>query len=82
MTTYYIDPIIWFAERELSYPPAHFVRASTPLTEESKQWVLDNLRGRFAVLVDTADFFLSLDSLGSISFEDPKEATIFELKWS
>lgn len=28
------------------------------------------------------DFLFNLNSLGSISFEDPKEAVIFELKWS
>ena len=82
MTDYEIDPIIWFADRELSYPPVHFVTVATSLTEESKQWVLDHLRGRFAVTADTTDFLFNIDSLGYISFEDPKEATIFELKWS
>jgi hypothetical protein len=32
--------------------------------------------------MNTADFFSNLDSIGHISFEDPKEATVFELKWS
>ena len=82
MIEYEIDPIVWFAERELTYPPVHFVMVRTPLTEQSKQWVLDHLRGRFAITVDTADFLFNLDSLGFISFEDPKEARIFELKWS
>ena len=82
MTEYEIDPIIWFAERELTYPPVHFVTAQTPLTEKSKQWVLDHLRGRFAITLDSVDFLFNLDSLGFISFEDPKEAMIFELKWS
>ena len=82
MNEYYVDPIVWFANRELSYPPVHFVTVSTQLTEESKQWVLDHLRGRFAVSTDATDFLFNMNSLGSISFEDPKEATIFELKWS
>jgi len=82
MIDYNIDPIVWFADRQVTYPPVHFVMVSTPLTEESKQWVLDHLRGRFSITMNTADFFLNLDSIGHISFEDPKEATIFELKWS
>lgn len=82
MNEYDINPIVWFAEREVSYPPAHFVTASTALTVESKQWVLDHLHGRFSVITNNVDFLFNLDSLGTISFEDPKEATIYELKWS
>lgn len=82
MTDYEIDPVVWFADRQLPYPPVHFVTATTPLTEESKQWVLNKLHGRFSI-VETYDFFLlTTDSVGTISFEDPKEATLFELKWS
>jgi MoxR-like ATPase len=81
VTEYTIDPVVWFAERQVSYPPPHFVTATTTLTPESKQWVLDHLRGRFSITVDY-DTFLSLESMGRISFEDPREATIFELKWS
>jgi hypothetical protein len=81
MIDYHIDPIVWFAERQVSYPPPHFVTSITALTIESKQWVLDHLRGRFSITIDY-DSFLSIDSLGRISFEDPSEATIFELKWS
>jgi hypothetical protein len=76
-----VNPLIWFAERELPYPPVHFVVASTPATIESKQWVLDHLSGRFSITTNSADIF-NLESIGSISFEDPKEAMIFELKWS
>jgi hypothetical protein len=82
MTEYEIDPVVWFTERQLEYPPVHFVTVHTPLTEESRQWVLNKLRGRFAVTIDTTDFMFNLESLGCISFEDPKEATLFELKWS
>lgn len=81
MTEYTIDPVVWFAERQVSYPPPHFVTATTTLTSESKQWVLDHLRGRFSITIDY-DTFLNVESLGRISFEDPSETTIFELKWS
>ena len=82
MTDYEIDPVVWFAERQLDYPPVHFVTVHTPLTEESRQWVLNKLRGRFAVTIDTTDFLFNLESLGCISFEDPKEAIFYELTWS
>ena len=81
MTEYEVDPIVWFSERQVEYAPPHFVMATTPLTDESKQWVLNKLRGRFAITLNT-DIFSFLESLGNISFEDPSEATLYELRWS
>ena len=40
MTEYEIDPYIWFADREVEFLPKHFIISNTPLTQESKQWVL------------------------------------------
>lgn len=82
MTDYNVDPIVWFSNRQVDYPPSHFVAATTLLTEESKQWVLNNLRGRYAITQNLGDFLSMLESLGVISFEDPSEATIYELRWS
>jgi len=82
MTDYEIDPIVWFSNRQVDYPPPHFVTATTVLTEDSKQWVLNKLRGRFAITLNTGDFFTMIDTLGNISFEDPSEATLYELRWS
>jgi hypothetical protein len=82
MTEYEVDPVVWFANRQVDYPPVHFVTATTPLTQESKQWVLNNLRGRYAITQNVSDFFAMLETLGNISFEDPSEATIYELRWS
>lgn len=81
MTEYQIDPYIWFSKRELDFYPKHFVLASTALTDESKQWVLDNLKGRFCI-VQSDDFFLIDYHSGNIAFEDPKDAIFYELKWS
>lgn len=81
MTDYDIDPYIWFANREVEFFPKHFVLSNTPLTMESKQWVLDKLKGRFCV-VQSGEFFLIDYCLGNIAFEDPSEATFYELKWS
>jgi hypothetical protein len=48
---------------------------------ESKQWVLDNLHGRFSI-VQTGQVFLIPFYIGDIAFENPKDATFYELKWS
>ena len=80
-TEYIVNPMVWFAEREMPYPPGHFVAAPTPVTLESKQWVLDNLIGRFSISISSVHVY-DFEIIGTISFEDPKEAMLFELKWS
>lgn len=82
-----IDPIIWFTEREvLTHTPKHFVRSATPITDESKSWILNNLKGRFCVthIDDDSNFagFVITTLYGYPAFEDPKEAIFYELKWS
>lgn len=80
-SNYSVDVFTWYAEREVSHAPCHFVVTNTPVTNESKKWVLDNLKGRFSIL--TSYHFLQFeDNLGLIAFEDPEEATFYELKWS
>ena len=82
MTEYEVDPVVWFSNRQVEYPPPHFVMATTMLTDDSKQWVLNKLHGRFAITMNTSDLFEFIDSLGNIFFEDPSEATLYELRWS
>ena len=43
-----INPLHWFSNREIEYTPKHFTLAKTPLTEESKLWILNTLIGRFS----------------------------------
>jgi hypothetical protein len=81
MIEFKVDPYVWFCKREVEFYPKHFTLASTPLTSDSKQWVLDNLKGRFCI-VQTGQIFLVNYYLGNIAFEDPSEATFYELKWS
>ncbi len=81
MTEYKIDPYIWFGKRQVDFCPKHFILVSTPLTVDSKQWVLDNLKGRFCI-IQTNQLFLVEYYLGNIAFEDSKDATFYELKWS
>jgi hypothetical protein len=85
MIEYKLDPITWFSERELTYTPKHFVVTSQPCTSESKQWVLDKLSGRFSITyptISSSSNIIELISPSCIAFEDPQEATFYELKWS
>jgi len=81
---YNIDPITWYSERELNYTPKHFTIANTHLTDQSKNWILNNLRGRFSIVHKTEDegMLSVLSFSGNPAFEDPKEAMLYELTWS
>lgn len=80
---YKLDPMIWFGKRELPYTPPHFVVVRTPITNDSMSWILSNISGRFSIVKDqeTTIMTIMLDE-GYPAFEDPKEAVLFELKWS
>jgi hypothetical protein len=83
MIEFHLDPITWFSERELTHTPKHFVVTSYPCTPESKQWVLDKLTGRFSITYPTiSTSIIELITPSCIAFEDPQEATFYELKWS
>lgn len=83
-----LDPITWYSNRELEFAPPHFTVAKTALSDESKLWIINNLRGRFSVMpyIDpeklSSPWVLFNDNMGIPAFEDPKEALIYELKWS
>lgn len=85
MIEYQLDPITWFSDRELKHTPKHFIITKHEFTEESKQWVLDKLSGRFSVAPysnSPDNSLLTLFSTGHLAFEDPQEALFYELKWS
>jgi hypothetical protein len=78
-----IDPQSWFGTREVKGGiPKHFVRATTGMSEESYLWVVKKLYGRFGTSsIEISNFStFSIDTY--IYFEDPKEAMIYELRWS
>jgi hypothetical protein len=84
MTEYQIDPVSWFSERELKNTPKHFIVSKTHLTTESKIWILTKLKGRFSIVIQENDLddFLVFSLSGNPAFEDPKEAILYELRWS
>jgi len=84
-----VNPLHWFGNREMEYTPKHFTLAKTPLTEESKLWILNTLVGRFSVYHadgmdrhDSLTVYVSYNILGRPAFEDPTEAVFYELTWS
>lgn len=76
-----LKPQVWFIDRQLSYKPVHFITAKTPLTKQSASWIIHTLNGRFTFEghKEMSDEF---DEVSMPSFEDPVEATLYELKWS
>lgn len=75
-----INLYTWFTERQLNYVPSHFVVANTPIQPESKSWIIEKLSGRYTIVtLDSGTFLLDVEYP---AFEDPKEATFYELTWS
>lgn len=72
-----INLYTWFVERELDFVPEHFVTSQTPITAESRAWILEKLTGRFS-LKGTERTLAGLLP----SFEDPKELVFYELAWA
>jgi len=78
-----IDPQSWFGIREIKGPvPKHFVKTSTCMFEESYLWVVKKLYGRFGTNSIEINNFSTFGTHTYIYFEDPKEAMIYELRWS
>lgn len=80
---YFLDPVIWFTDRELPYKPKHFVSVNTPVNTHSKHWIVNTLKGRyfFEERVVEGDF-LDFGNKMFPAFEDPAEAVLYELRWS
>lgn len=77
-----INPQLWFGTREITESiPKHFIRATTPMSEESYIWVVKKLVGRFGTSIDISKIASFIDET-YVYFEDPKEAMIYELRWS
>ena len=81
MNEYEIDPNQWFGKRELEFMPKHFYVTKTPLTDESKFWVIHKLKGRYALVSSDDEFdFMAFNVFPA--FEDNAEAVLYELTWS
>lgn len=72
-----IHPVNWYTNRELSFCPKYFTKCNAELTTEARFWVYENLIGRYCIMSNESIFDPDI-----IYFEDPYEATLFELRWS
>ena len=78
-----LSPLAWFGTREVDQVPHHFIKTSTPMTDENYIWVVAKLIGRYAIATGIDNGISNLFVyIGYIYFEDPKEAMLFELRWS
>lgn len=77
-----VNVLAWYATRKLSVSPPHFVKCSTPLSEKSLLWVMTKLQGRYSLSDIAEDDDFVFTTTQDISFEDPAEAMIYELRWS
>jgi len=73
-----INYFTWYGNRQIKHCPKHFVKCNASVSSEARHWVIENLQGRFHI--DSATTFLFDEP--TIYFEDPQEATLFELRWS
>jgi hypothetical protein len=76
-----VNVLAWYATRKLSICPPHFVKCTTPVTEKTLLWVMSKLHGRYTLEEGDDDDFMFV-SIRYISFEDPAEAMLYELRWS
>jgi thiamine phosphate synthase YjbQ (UPF0047 family) len=73
----------WFKERKLTTCPPYFVRATAPLSENAKDWIRERLVGRYAfVPISNEKSRYSWNQIYTVAFENPNEATMYELIWS
>lgn len=86
-----IDPLIWFANREVSFVPRHFTRCPTPVTTESKEWIKNKSKGRYVFTEDTDELENNESDLVSlllhttnyiVYFENHEDAIMYELLWA
>ena len=81
-----VDIKVWYSTRQLKYAPPHFVKCSTPVTNESHSWIRNSLRGRYSLQthqeLDSTNFSLLLQNKLCPHFEDSGEAMMYELRWA
>jgi hypothetical protein len=75
-----INPLIWYAERELKFIPRHFIKCPTTCSWAARTWIQNKITGRFAFA--PADDKLSTSSDMAVFFEDEKDAMLYELIWA
>ena len=70
----------WFKERKLTNCPPHFIKASAILTDSARDWIRERLSGRYCFVQYKGT--QSWNQVYTVAFENPNEATMYELMWS
>ncbi len=78
-----VNPYIWYAEREVPHVPPHFIKCPTPVSDDSKFWIMNKTSGRYSfnVAMSTDVQELLLDVM-HVYFENSSDATLYELIWA
>lgn len=71
--------LTYFESRSVDYEPFHFIKCTADVSHDSINWVLHNLNGRY--FLHEKKYFYSND-VSYVSFEDPREAAWYDLRWS
>ena len=74
-----VNPLIWYAERELDFVPRHFVKCPTPVNQQALHYIQNKTVGRYALGSDNS---VDFDFTTYVYFEDEREATMYELIWA
>lgn len=81
-----INPVIWYAERELTLIPPHFVKCPTPVNSESIDWIRNKTTSRYVLGPADAEVTLVTTlrdySKYYVYFESTADATMYELFWA
>jgi hypothetical protein len=70
-----VNPVVWYAERELDFVPRHFIKCPTNVTPDSKHYIENKTSGRYA-------YATSIENYTFVYFEDERDATVYELIWA
>jgi hypothetical protein len=84
MTEPSLNLFTWHSNRELKYTPAHFIVVDHMITQESKNWILEKLHGRFSLVEWSSQLGVKPEDWNfgyCPAFEDPAEAIHFKLMW-
>lgn len=87
-----LNPVIWFANREVSLVPKHFIKCPSPVNDVAKQWIINKSQGRysFSTYLDegepsddfSAILLLYSDPKSFVYFENSEDALMYNLLFS
>jgi len=89
-----VNPVVWFADREVSSVPKHFIRCASPVTEDALRWIINKSMGRYSFSTNIDEGEIDNDDENIINwllygepkkfvhFENSEDAIMYNLLWS